>query len=100
MFRRLRRLIKQVITPHPTKRWIAELTEDLRRNLSISELDKLPPKSRYIEETLDWSETRQLELIEDSRLGDAVSLSAEFYDWAKAPSGFDHDLLVSSGKIK
>jgi hypothetical protein len=49
-------------------------------------------KTQFIEATLDWAESRIEKLINEDRLDDALSIGHEFYEWSRAPLGFDHDL--------
>lgn len=49
-------------------------------------------KTQFIEATLDWVESRMESLIDEGRIEEALGLGREFYEWMRAPLGFDHDL--------
>lgn len=71
-----------------------EVFSELSEPLMSEEKKNFSPKTIYIEQTLDWSEARQAKLLAKGDIQSASSLSSEFYEWMKAPEGFDHDVLI------
>ena len=49
-------------------------------------------KTQFIEATLDWAESRIEYLLNQGLIMEALDLGREFYEWSRAPLGFDHDI--------